>query len=288
MGVGDLTRNAHHCAAFLIHGRHEDNAGVVLTYFEYAYQRHCNTLVEEARRARVRRQNGDITAFWTVTEGNATSHVIKCQNNEIAMPSFREAVRVYRAMQMENTLYPIWFDKRTQSFQPLKVDDIYRAVLSMKLIDDGREEGDYFEYTECGIYNVQYMVPLFIAIFLICTLVIVSMVLATRGNKIDVPYSSSSWFKELSRVRGEESGTREPRNSTRQRFFGIQQEMVLVGDFGDSEMHIEWQSDGRSIRGHRITPEEGNNVQVVEETPDSPSSVSTPGSSPLSEDMCKK
>lgn len=291
MGTGDLTRNAHHCAAFAVHGKHEKN-GVHLTYFEYANQSHCNSLLETSRRKGIIRKPGDMSAFWTVTEGNARSQMIHCSTNQMGMLSFREAVRMYRAMQMENTLYPIVYHEDKQIFKPLAPDDVYRAVLSMKLIDDGTEVGQFYEYSSCGYYNVRFIVPLFITILMLCLLAFISTMLANRGEKIDVPYNSSSWFKELARIRQEESGGISPTSS---RQFSIsckrEDEMVLVENSAQNGMHIEWHTNGKRIRGHRVGmyPKPISTKEIAtDDSAATPSSISTPASSPLSEDMIKE
>lgn len=242
-GTGDLTRNGNHCAAFMVQSR-PVGSRVELVYLEYSHEDHCGRLISDATKRFNNTEEGVQQApIWNLTEGTVRTQVISCGINKIQENWFRSAVRVYRTMQLENTINPMEYITEENRFKALTVDDVYRSVLSMKVIDDVGKTGSYYEYTECGYYKFQFIAPFAGSLFIIFVLGIASCCTGDHHTRrIDIPYNSDSWFQEARRAQSEVLQSTGNINTRRRYFNFVNDEMILVGDGDAEEVRIDWAS----------------------------------------------
>lgn len=237
--IGDLGFSGSHYSAFLIHAS-QTEGHTRLTYFEYTHQEHCFELLHSTQN-----EAGNLTTesetMWITTRAPMKTQTITCKKNEFDMKSFRSALYVYRGTQLGNVFNRISMDKDTDFFTPISKSDIYKAMLSLRIVSSVSQYGEYFEYTECGHYQWAFLVPFILCCIVLLLLGVFSMVLSTRGQKITVPYNSKSWFEEVMKKQYGERVT-----LSRHRPFGSfrlirwkYDEMILVESEND-QLSLEW------------------------------------------------
>lgn len=228
-GMGDITRNGAHWASFVVFSRNPQSLDI--SYIEYANQAHLNALFQKAAGA-----PGIEIAEETLTE--VLEHRVHCGLNELSLKSFLEAIMVYRTIQLENPTVLHYFNDSASRFELLSKEDIYRAVLSLKIIDDQHNASSLYQvYTSCAVYNWYFIIPFLCSLVLVMLLgttsVIMGAVSCGKYNKSrhGIPYNSHTWFRH---VRNGGAGNHALVNSidkTRSGYFeSIFDEMVLEDD----------------------------------------------------------
>lgn len=217
-GVGDLTGNGRHRAMFLCtHNPGRDDGELI--YFEYSDQDHIDKLLVKGKAA-------DGQAVWDPTTSRVNTYTVKCQVNELSPANFRLALMVYRTMILENPVALATFDETKQAFEPISQTDVYRSVLSMKIMEDTNDTGTTSEYTECGQYNWRFLAPILSVLIVILFLGLLSMVPAAGKNRVTVPHNSRTWFQQATNCsENSKHGQEAPRPGY---FDAINEEMVLV------------------------------------------------------------
>lgn len=201
---GDLTRNGENYSTFLF--REYPSSGMSdrkIEYFEYSHQQECEELREEAKAGK-----GEV--IWRKTVTTVETQIISCKVNKVKMKHVLMAMFVYRTIQLENNVHPALFLAEKHRFVPISVEDVYRAVLGMKVIDDSQnKEGIYMVYTTCGVYSWLFLLPYFIILSVMLLLAVVAAARAPRETD-GIPYNSRTWFRygemdkseEVDKVRG--------------------------------------------------------------------------------------
>lgn len=235
-GYGDVTNNSQHCAMFLFSKRRQSKPH--FTYLEYANQEHCRRLLSLSRDA--------TGAVWELCKGTVWAASVTCNQSRIDARSLTSTLQAYRSMQLERNIQMTPFDDRTQRFQKLREDDVYRAALSALVMDDYNKSGEYYVYSECGFYNVFWIAPLICSIVLITVLRIVSLCVSRKYRHVTVPFNSFSWYQEA--VKNQTPHRTETGNSPEKRrcrlLFGYpQHEMVLIGDGPSTRIRIDVRDD---------------------------------------------
>lgn len=177
-----------------------------VTYLEYANQDHCESLLKKSKRALSK--NSSLNPVFSTTE--PTLDTVYISSILCVFPSFSSSsiklltsgslakiLRGYRTMQLENTIHPALLAKSNHRFAQLSEDDVYRAVLAMKIIDDGNDTGELFEYVQCGMYHMKFIGPFVVTLGVIAILGIVSSCLLKQVGDVHIPYSSNSWYAEV-------------------------------------------------------------------------------------------
>lgn len=191
-GAGDLTRNLYNCGLFIFQPTLVRTKLPTTTYrvryFEYIQSKtKCQEIIDEAKDSSIVR----------VTENEVSSYLIQCDaNSELDSEWFQKSLRAYWAMKLENTMdnIPVIEGK----FPKITVEEVYRSVLSAKVIDNAESGLDgYYEFFECGSYDVLYIVPFVSSVTLVVILAISSVFLTRKENKFIVPNSSKSWYREV-------------------------------------------------------------------------------------------
>lgn len=228
-GAGDLTGNGNDRAIFMFHKNTMKPGRKVLRYIEYAAQNHAEELKELAVADKP-------NAKFALNKENAYAWDIECDVNELSFPLFLQAVMVYRSMQLENPIDPRSFDNATHQFSRISEEDVYRAALSMKIIDDTDDVGDYFVYTVCGKYNWKFITPLLTCLFIIIALGIASMIVSPRAQAVPMPYNSRSWFEHSLGTARMCRDVQDAASSSGY-FESVFEEIVLVPDRPGSDSH---------------------------------------------------
>lgn len=211
-GDGDVTSNNHTCATFIwALDKQERNGTIDLTYLEYADQDHCKSLLNESRK--LTKTTGAPTPIWRPTKTTTYTQKIHCRQNSLAPERFQMALGVYRTMQLENTMKQLQFNTRTQRFERITVDDVYRAVLALKMMDHNNASGLYQEYVQCPGYDWQYIMPFATALgsfFLLAIIAFLLRLISIRRGGHDhsfrlVPRSSREWYEQIAMERSQRS-----------------------------------------------------------------------------------
>lgn len=240
-GTGDLTSNGMHAAIYSF-TEPDPSKKKVLTLFEYGDQEHITHLLTRARK-----KNG--RPVWQPTAGPVRVTEISCQVNKLSARHFRQAVMAYRTVQLENPAFPATFDDTEKQFGAITEDDVYRAVLSMKIMEDTRDAGKFFEYTTCGQYDWRFMAPILVVILLVILLGLFSMHLSSSVNIPRVPSNSKGWYHHTTRLPMERSRMDKPEHSGY--FESIYDEMMLVpDDRGSGAPLVVFQSRLSNSRGN--------------------------------------
>lgn len=198
---GDLTHNGNDYEIFSFYNS-TDNSGLpVVHYLTYNHEVHVSALLKEARRFRTKDGPGKV--LWESTRAPVRSYKIRCSINKLSSSQFRDALQVYRSMQLENTINPIRFNKlRGEGFYDIMTaDDVSRAVLSTKIMDDEPKVGEYLVYERCAMYHWRFILPFALSLTVIVSLGIVSKYQSSAEFVRRIPYNSASWFQEAHRVR---------------------------------------------------------------------------------------
>lgn len=231
-GKGDLTGNGQHFSIFS--SVISDASNKELSMFEYGQQDHIKHLLERARS-----ENG--RPVWERTTGPVRVTEISCQVNELSVEQFRLAVMTYRTVQLENPAFLATFDDAEKQFSAITEDDVCRAVLGMKIMEDTEDTGKYYEYTTCGQYDWRLLAPLLVTLCVIVILGLVSIHLASGINSRHIPHNSRSWFHHAARLSSEQTRTLEPERSGY--FDSIYEEMMLVPDiYGSNAPKVVFRS----------------------------------------------
>lgn len=255
MGDGDLTRNGLLCAIFLVHDWERKDNDLSLTYFEYTDQNHCEELISKARA--LANENGPGIPVWALSRSEIHTQTINCQSDKALVLKFRQAVQIYRTMQLENTVNLVQFNDIEFKFQPITEDDIYRAVLAAKIIDDDHAEGVYYVYTQCGIYRWIYLLPFICTVGFVVFLGLLAFFMSPR-HTVHIPYSSQSWYAEAVRSPNEKRCLSTSESSKWRYFSRTFDQMVIVGDEESEELSFERGNIRLAARGRERTELTGN------------------------------
>lgn len=238
-GDGDLTFCDEHYAMFIMHGLATTDDATEVGYMEYSDQVHCKSLLDKMLQQPTS-TNLENSSTWEVTRAPVRTQIIRCEKNTVGFESFRAALQLYRSFQLEDDFSPAPFNKETKSFPPITNDDVYRAVLSLLLWSAKYEQGEYYEYTECGLYRWVFLLPFFLCISVLVCLGALALFLFYQGNVINVPYSSKTWFKEALRKNEDYFEEREQSSALSARLFDSRyDEMYVVGD-QSHDIHVKW------------------------------------------------
>lgn len=250
-GKGDLTGNGQRLSIFscII----SDDSSKELSLFEYGHQEHIKHLLDKARS-----EQG--IPVWENTYGPVRVTGISCRVNKLSAEHFQEAVMTYRTVQLENPAFLTTFNEAEEQFDAVTEDDVYRAALSMKIMEDTQDTGKYYEYTTCGQYDWRLLAPLLVVLFIIVILGLVSIHLASGIDGRYVPYNSRSWFHHAARLSSERIRTHEPERSGY--FESIYEEMMLVPDaYGSDNPKVVFRS--RAPRSDGGTMNKGSSFEDV-------------------------
>lgn len=234
-GFGDLTNSSRNCAMFLF--SKDDHINARFTYLEYANQDHCRTLLVSSRNT-----SGKL---WNATEGTVWTARVACDKTRIKPEDLERSFQAYRSMQLERNTQMSSFDKIKQLFEKFREDDVYRAALSVLVMEDYNKSGEYYVYTECGRYMFSWMAPLIVCIVIIIVLRVLSWYVSSRNSDIDVPFNSDSWYREALRNQMPLRTVRDGDRGGYKKFFWCNNndEMVLVGDGPNAQIRIDVHDD---------------------------------------------
>lgn len=182
--MGDLTGNGMQYAAFVLQRVSETH----ILYLEYGNQEHISNLLQQARHF-PRGTSADLTkSDVRVTE-------LKCAINRLDQYVFLQALSVYRTIQLENMITSAKFILEEKRFTGITPVDLYKAGLSVKLIEDQLTDGTYYVYTTCGSYNWRFLLPFSLCLTLIFSLLFISFGIRREPVSRMVPCNSRGWFR---------------------------------------------------------------------------------------------
>lgn len=201
-GYGDLTFNGDKFSTYLFQHIH----GKSLNYLEYDDQSHIRVLKDKSER-QYPEEVSDLT------KSVVRKYRIRCKTNHLSATNFAKVVRMYRTVQLENPITPAAFNPDSGSFPQISAEDIYRATLAAKIIDDQHNpNGTFYVYTSCGMYKWIFLLPMMISLLALGVLFSVSRFFGPSSSQpFFVPYNSRSWFQhaqeleEMHRTRPGES-----------------------------------------------------------------------------------
>lgn len=254
-GSGDLTHNGKRYATFILTRIAEKK----MLYLEYAHQVHVERLFWLASGSKG-------STIWEKTQAPVVTHEISCEVNALGSDHFERALHAYRTIQVENPTSPLAFVDNEQHFAFFSSEDIYRAILSIKVIDDALQNGNFFMYTKCGEYNWTFLAPILTCMAVIILLFAISAYLKSGDIAFGIPYNSRSWFRHARRV--DETGEKDlGAQSFRSRYFGSMfDEMVLIEE-GNGQTRSQ-RISLRARRSGQLPEEDGRSGSYLEnETP---------------------
>lgn len=224
-GYGDLTFNGENLSCFLFQHIH----GKSLNYLEYDDQAHIRSLKDKSEK----QYPNEVSE---PTNSVVRKYRIRCKTNQLSAANFAEVVRMYRTVQLENPITPAMFNHTSGSFPPMSNEDIYRATLAAKIIDDQHDpNGTYYIYTSCGEYNWIFLLPMIISLLALGVLFSASRVFRPASpQSFPVPYNSRSWFhhaqelQEMHRSRAREEVVQSNLRSSE----GFDEVMLIEGGIG--------------------------------------------------------
>ena len=225
---GDITFNGVNYAAFIFHIT-TSKATDELIYFEYFAQAHIRTMIETMK-------NPDTRRLWEATQARVDSWKIKCDINELSAENFQTALSVYRTIQLENPINPATYDAEAMRFAEMTEEDIYRASLSIKVIDDSHMDGEYFAYTTCGVYRWMFLIPMCVSLGLVLVLGFVSVILSPGRNIVrSIPYNSRTWFRHARKAEDDyQEEEFDPELQTiRENYMGSMSHEMFLLEFGE-------------------------------------------------------
>lgn len=179
-GYGDIIRNNEVLSAYLF----SPGQGKVIHFLEYNEQKLLNRLRDQAGKG--------ITQYGR-TQEPVTVYNISCEENQLSPDNFSFVAQMYRTAALENFVTPAAFNRTTKQFNhTLSPEFFYRAVLAAKIVDRV-EYGSYKTYTECGMYDLRYIIPLlssFTFLFLLRCSACIGMM---RNRKSDISDDIRHW-----------------------------------------------------------------------------------------------
>lgn len=225
IGQGDVTNNGEFFSAFVVDATKLKE----ITYIEYSNQRHLSQLVERAREHAENNLKGPV---WESIRSPVEKMSINCGVNLLSTKNFEAALQIYRTIQLENPVNPAGFNETAERFASLNEQDVYRAALSIKVIDDHHGVGEYFAYTTCGVYNWMFFLPMGVCVFFILLLGIVSLICTSEDVLKRIPYNSRTWFRHA-QMEGGEAGIEDCEPHGFQKYTaGMSDEMIIL-EFGE-------------------------------------------------------
>lgn len=262
-GHGDLTRNGRNCSTFLFYNHTNsektNSTKLKLTYFEYTNNDHCENMINRSETIAEQFKNGSVDKNDGVideTKDVTYSMEITCETpSHMPMDSFSRALRGYRTMQLEDTMSNSMFDSKNDRFRQITTDDLYRAVLSMKISDhDGIDvPGSYKEYVECGTYKMKYMIPLICTMSIIAILGITSKILVRKaGGEVEIPrFCDQSHFADV--MSTHRTGLMNPPAKS---YFSLEMdELILDDSMGKEQVYIERMHRAASNQDDLLNPD---------------------------------
>lgn len=196
-GQEDLFRAGSHCPMFILQTdmRSDENAaGITFTLIEYSNNTHCAQLLRLARSAKL--SDKGYRTVTRVTKGVVHSYSIRCNKNQLSVANFTLALQVYRTMQLQGLGKLGKFSTTESGVPAIRVPDVYRAVLAMKVIVDKGRNGTFYEYRGCGKYHGVYAIPFVICILSLALLSAVAF-FKSRHVPVHLPHSSYEWYQQL-------------------------------------------------------------------------------------------
>ncbi|CAN8070381.1 unnamed protein product [Agarophyton chilense] len=188
---GDVTRNGQYWAATMFDRKPNTTKDVL--YLEYTDQKHIDHLF----RSTVQHKPNLILER---THSNVRMYSISCSTNHISRPRFIKALMVYRTIQLENPVKPASYEPQYNRFAEITEESVYISVLTLKIVDDDYDTGDFYRYSSCGKYNIIFLVPLFLCVCAIIVLGFMSLYFRSDPHiRRKIPYSSKSWLSHVKR-----------------------------------------------------------------------------------------
>ena len=182
-GLGDVSVQGKFAGAFVVDASEVINGA---SYLEYSNQEHIKSLFLQA-------QSQKDISIWDFTQSDVELLTIRCGINAISAKNFEDALQTYRTIALENHIFPLPFDRSTARFPRLTSQDVYKAVLAVKLSDVQQKEDAYFTYVTCGVYKVMYILPMMFSLLILILLAILSFTCSEREMR-RIPFSSKTWF----------------------------------------------------------------------------------------------
>lgn len=179
-GKGDMNfQNLKRCSIYSVlveyGGNAERKGSISITFLEYANIQHCQEISLTT--------SGKINeTLHFVTRGPTFAQEIHCSVNALSKDTLEQSLGLYRLVQFQFSLHPLNLDESAMRYQKLTVDDLYRAVLANRLTESSYETGDYFEYSECGQYDWDYLMPFIGSLLLLVLLGGISLFLSYDGR----------------------------------------------------------------------------------------------------------
>ena len=249
-GSGDITKCGNHIVGFVVDST---TSKTTTWYLEYTNDSHILKLIDKAGK----RPGNDI---WASTETNVELLNVTCGVNELTQKNFERALQIYRTILLENTVNPIAYGTtESRGRGKLNAQDVYRAGLSMKVIEDVQEEATYYSYISCGAYNMKYFCPMAVLLSILIFLYILSF-RCSEKNMRGIPFSSRTWFEHSQQagfsknldIEQERGG----RGFLEEYTAGMSDEMIIL-EFGDEanliRPNIVMKCQSRSRIGERVT-----------------------------------
>ena len=249
-GSGDITKSGSYYAGFVVDSTTSET---ITWYLEYTNNSHIRELINKTSEP----QKDEI---WEPTRSSVELLKVTCEVNKLSQRNFQRALQVYRTVMLENTVNPMEYDsKEAREKGKLNAQDVYRAGLSMKVIEDEPNHTLYYSYVSCGAYNMKYLCPMTVLLLVLILLYILSFRCSER-NMRSIPFSSRTWFEHSQQAGFSEDLAIE--QEPRRRGFleeytaGMSDEMIIL-EFGDEanliRPSIALKCKSRSRLGDRVT-----------------------------------
>lgn len=217
IGPGDITNNGDFWSSFVVSAVASE-----IIYIEYDHQEHVADLL---RRGMLRQDE----VIWDSIRASVEKLTVTCAVNLINIENFEPAMQIYRTIQLENPVNPAVFNNDTQRFARLSDQDVYKAALSIKVIDDEHTVGEFYSFTTCGVYNWLFFVPMAVCVVFVILLGVTSIFSSSVDVLNRIPYNSLTWFRHAQMVDGEVIGKDCEPHGFRERYTaGMKDEMVIL------------------------------------------------------------
>lgn len=203
-GHGDLTGNQKYYDAFLIVANASGGMGKEINADMYDYTDSKHIFESMARIY----SSGLFYRPATIrNRGNILKHTITCKNTSLSYMDFQRAIQVYRSTQLESKMriHPAenisvpargGGDSWIEGPSPLKASDIVKSVIALKAVDKQACEGETFQYTTCGTYDLETFMPLLGTLVVLLVIGCVTEALVRRRDAyLPIPTTAVAWSK---------------------------------------------------------------------------------------------
>ncbi len=212
-GIGAVLNNYKFSSSFLC-VRHPESAdgSISATVLEYHDSEHL---------AEITRKAANRTRYQVKSNAPVLAYDVGCQWGSMSSKRFYEAIYLFRFAQLSRpstrnaiprknittgniALSAHGFDDRLSSMMqsvafvngpvPLDAGDVVKAVISRKISEHVSCQGETFQYTRCGGFNVKLALPLLIVT--LCVFIVwgaLVYVMARTKGRFDAPVTANQW-----------------------------------------------------------------------------------------------